>query len=128
MLPVERRRTEALPKQKKLAKRREFLHVYEAGRKLFSRYAVVFFAPNDGSTSRLGITATRKTGKAHTRNLVKRRTREIYRRNRERLGVDACAIDLVVNVKPNAADASYSDFEQDLVRVLQRVVKEAGSR
>lgn len=125
---MDARRPEALPKQKRLAKRREFLHVYETGRKLFSRFTVVFFAPNAHGLSRLGITATKKTGKAHTRNLVKRRTRDVYRRHRQTLGIDGCAIDLVVNVKPNAPEASFSDFEKDLVRLLQRVVKECGAK
>ncbi|MFZ2489885.1 MAG: ribonuclease P protein component [Thermoanaerobaculia bacterium] len=125
---MDARRPEALPKQKRLAKRREFLHVYETGRKLFSRYTVVFFAPNASGQSRLGITATKKTGKAHTRNLVKRRTRDVYRRHRQELGIDGCAIDLVVNVKPNAPEASFVDFEKDLVRLLQRVVKECGAK
>lgn len=119
---------EALPKQKRLAKRREFLHVYETGRKLFSRFAVVFFAANALPHSRLGITATKKTGKAHTRNLFKRWTREVYRRHRESLGIDARGLDVVVNIKPNAATASFQDFERDLVRVLQRVVKESGAK
>ena len=58
--PVDRLRSEALPKQYRLAKRREFLRVYESGRKLFSRYAVVFFAANGLTYSRIGITATKK--------------------------------------------------------------------
>ena len=76
-------RPEALPKEKRLAKRREFLHVYETGRKLFTRYSVVFFAANDLPHSRIGVTATKKLGKANVRNKLKRWTREIYRRQRE---------------------------------------------
>jgi ribonuclease P protein component len=122
---VERLRSEALPKQKRLTKRREFVRVYDTGRKLFSRYSVLFFAPNELPHSRIGITATRKLGKANVRNRLKRWTREIYRRQREPLGLDACALDLVVNVKPNAAECSFDDFSRDLARVLGRVVSEA---
>jgi ribonuclease P protein component len=98
--------SEALPKEKRLAKRREFLRVYEAGRKLFSRYSVLFFAANGLPYSRVGITATKKSGKANVRNRLKRWTREIYRRQREPLGLDSRAIDVVVNIKPNAAQAA----------------------
>jgi ribonuclease P protein component len=114
----------ALPKEKRLAKRREFLRVYESGRKIFSRYTVVFFAANDLPHSRLGITATKKSGKANVRNRLKRRTREVYRRQREAIGIDVKSIDVVVNVKPNAAQASFLDYSQDLTRVLRRVVSE----
>lgn len=119
---------QALPKQKRLAKRREFLQIYESGQKVFSRYAVLFFAPNGLPHSRLGITATKKLGKAHDRNRVKRWTREVYRRQREPLGIDGQSLDLVVNVKPNARDASFEDFSRDLARLLQRVVTQAAGR
>ena len=115
----------ALPREKRLAKRREFLRVYEKGRKVFSRYTVVFFAANELPHSRIGITATKKSGKANVRNRLKRRTREVYRRQRETLGIDARSIDVVVNVKPNAAQASFLEYSQDLARVLRRVVTES---
>lgn len=120
--------SEALPKAKRLAKRREFLHVYETGRKLFSRYTVVFFAPSGLPHSRIGITATKKLGKANVRNRLKRWTREVYRREREPLGIDRQTLDVVVNVKPNAADASFRDYSQDLAKVLQRVVNDVRVR
>lgn len=119
--------SEALPKEKRLAKRREFLRVYEAGRKLFSRYSVLFFAANGLPYSRVGITATKKSGKANVRNRLKRWTREIYRRQREPLGLDSRAIDVVVNIKPNAAQAEWPDYSLDLQRALKRVVSESAS-
>jgi ribonuclease P protein component len=125
---VERLRSEALPKQKRLAKRREFVSVYDTGQKLFSRYAVLFFAANDLSYSRIGITATKKLGKANIRNRLKRWTREVYRRQREPLGLDARSVDIVVNVKQNAAGTTFQDFSRDLSRVLERVVSDASRR
>ena len=125
---MQRPRPEALPKQKRLAKRREFVRVYESGRKVFSRYSVLFFAGNDLPHSRIGITATKKLGKANVRNRLKRWTREIYRRQRDPLALDAQALDIVVNVKPNAADATFADYSRDLARVLERVVSDAARR
>lgn len=117
-------RSEALPKEKRLAKRREFLRVYEGGRKIFSRYSVLFFAANDLSYSRIGITATKKLGKATLRNRLKRWTREVYRHEREPLGLDQRPVDIVVNVKPNAAGASWVEYRDDLQKVLRRVASE----
>ena len=114
--------SEALPKTKRLAKRREFLSVYEKGQKIVSRYVVLFFAANALPHSRIGITATKKLGKANIRNRLKRWTREVYRRQREPLAIDQRSLDVVVNVKPNAADATYQDYARDLGRALARVV------
>lgn len=117
-------RSEALPKFRRLAKRREFLRVYEGGRKFFARFVVVFTATNEFAYSRLGVTATKKLGKANARNRVKRWTREVYRKERCRLDLDAKPIDLVVNVKPNAADITFEEFRQDLLRALRRAAAE----
>ena len=117
-------RSEALPKFRRLAKRREFLRVYETGRKLFSRYAVIFVAANDLPHSRLGVTATKKLGKANVRNRFKRWTREVYRRERDPLGLDLLRADLVVNVKPNARDATFLDYQQDLSRALRKAASD----
>jgi len=122
---VEAARSEALPKSKRIAKRRDFLRVYETGQKIVSRYVVLFFAASELPHSRIGITATKKLGKANIRNRLKRWTREVYRRQREPLGLDALSLDVVVNVKPNAASASFQDYGRDLTRALERV---AGNR
>ncbi|MFL6247471.1 MAG: ribonuclease P protein component [Thermoanaerobaculia bacterium] len=125
---MERLRSEALPKSRRLAKRPEFVRVYETGRKHFSRYAVLFFAGNDLQNSRIGITVTKKVGKANIRNRLKRWTREVYRRQREPLGLDARALDIVVNVKPAATEATFLDYSRDLTRALERVVSDAARR
>ncbi len=117
-------RPEALPREKRLAKRREFLRVYETGRKFFSRYCVVFFAGNELHHSRIGVTATKKLGKANVRNRLKRWTRETYRRQRGPLDLDRPSLDIVVNVKPNAAAAAFRDYSNDLERALRRLADE----
>ena len=121
---MQQARSEGLPKEKRLAKRREFLRVYETGRKWFSRYCVVFAAPNDLPHSRIGITATKKLGKAAVRNRLNRWTREVYRHQREPLGLDGRPMDFVVNVKPNAAVADFRDYSNDLQRALKRASAE----
>ncbi|HEX9982821.1 MAG TPA: ribonuclease P protein component [Thermoanaerobaculia bacterium] len=116
----------AFPKSRRLAKRREFLRVYDTGQKVHSRYAVLFWARNDQPHSRLGITATKKIGKANVRNRVKRWTREIYRQQREPLGIDSRMVDVVVNLKNNAVQTTFEEFRRELTRALARVVTEAG--
>ncbi len=125
---MERLRSEALPKERRLAKRREFVRIYDTGQKHFSRYTVLFFAANGLTHSRIGITATKKLGKANVRNRLKRWTREVYRRQREPLGIDARTLDIVVNVKTNAAAASFEDYSRELTRALQRLASEPARR
>lgn len=51
----------------------------------------------------------------------------MYRRQREPLGLDGASLDLVVNVKPNAAEAAFRDYSLDLERALARVVSASGA-
>lgn len=88
---------------------------------------MVFFTANELAHSRFGVTATKKAGKANVRNRVKRWTREVYRREREPLLLDQRSLDIVVNVKPSAATATFRDFRDDLSRALRRVATESSS-
>jgi len=81
----------------------------------------LFFAANQLPYSRVGVTTTKKLGKANVRNRLKRWTREIYRRQRQPLGLDQNALDLVINVKSNAATAEFRDYRSDLERALRKI-------
>ena len=118
-------KSEALPKSARIRKRREYLQTYRTGRKSFGRYVVVFALPNEGLGTRLGITATRKVGKANVRNLRKRWTREVFRRNRAALTNGPVDLDLVVNLNRSAADADFASFSHDLLRTLKRALRGA---
>lgn len=122
---MERTSPESLPAQERIAKRRDFLRAYEEGRKEFARYTVVFALPNGLGHPRIGITVTRKAGKAHVRNRLRRWVRETYRRIRSEVGLESRSIDLVVNVKPAAAGCTFHEFSEDLKRVLARTSSRA---
>src|SRR5436305_429279 len=63
----------SLRKEARLAKRAEFLRVYERGQRFEGRYMTVFILPTEATIHRLGVTATKKAiGKAHDRNRAKR--------------------------------------------------------
>lgn len=119
---------EDLPKSQRIAKRRDFLRAYEQGVKVFGRFVVVFAIPNSLGHPRLGVTVTRKVGKAHDRNLLKRWVREIYRRRRAPLGLDQAPFDFVVNLKGKAAEAAFKDMAADLERALRRAAEQARNR
>lgn len=44
-------------------------------------FLVLYARPNRTNTNRVGITVSKKLGKAHIRNRVRRRLREVYRLN-----------------------------------------------
>lgn len=104
-----------LPRAARIAKRREFLDAYERGEKLFGRYCVLFVVENT-SGSRIGVTATKKVGKANVRNQMKRWVREVFRHNRTSLP----SLDFVVNLKAGAPNATFREFSADLEKLFHR--------
>ena len=87
-----------LPKEARLAKRAEFLRVYEQGFRIEGQFMTVFLLPNDLGLHRVGITATKKAiGKAHDRNRAKRLLRETFRLSKTELNGIEKKYDWVLN-------------------------------
>jgi ribonuclease P protein component len=74
--------------------------------------------------SRLGLTVSRKVGKAHDRNRVKRRVREYFRLRRHGLTPH---VDLVVVAKPGAARLSARDVAEELDAALADWLRDSRS-
>ena len=104
-------------KAERLRKRKEFLGVYERGDKIQSTYFVLYMLENGRPHHRLGITASRKIGRAVVRNRIKRRLREIFRTNKQAV-FPHC--DLVVNAKRSAAQARNQQIQEDILKGILR--------
>lgn len=115
---------ERLRAEHKVRRRSEYQRCYRQGRRCHGPFATLHYAANDLGHARLGITASRKVGKAHVRQLLKRRVREVYRRwpRRDELP----AVDLVVHLKPASADAGFEPLALELDRLLRCVIPRSG--
>ncbi|MFP3941289.1 MAG: ribonuclease P protein component [Acidobacteriota bacterium] len=117
---------ERLPREHTLRRSADYLRCYRRGRRLRGALARVHYAPNQLAHPRLGITASRKVGKAVVRNRLKRRVRELYRRWPERSALPP--VDLVVHLEPAAAAGSGRELSRELEELLRRVSRGEGSR
>jgi len=108
-------KTNAFPKDFRLRKSAEFQNVYTKGKKKVSRSFVVFLMPNGLDHSRIGLTTPRKLGKAHDRNRIKRRVREILRTSRTLI---PAGFDFVVNPRGSATDREFQELRAELAALL----------
>jgi ribonuclease P protein component len=107
---------ERLRSEERLRRRTDYLRCYRTGRRRHGPLAIVYFAPNSLGHPRIGITASRKVGKAVIRHRLKRRIKEVYRRWPGRAQLPA--LDLVVHLKPEAGKSDFPGFRDELLRLL----------
>ncbi len=101
-----------------LKQNRDFHRVYRKGTSAVRPCLVVYARRTNGRTNRLGLTVTAKVGKAHTRNLVRRRLREIYRLHEDGLRP---GFDMVVVARTRAAAADYWRLEREFLSASQEL-------
>ena len=105
-----------------LRKRRDFEAVFKDGVSFASRHIVLYARPNDlGGTNRLGLSVSRKLGKAVLRNRLKRLIREAMRKGLEGLFVSC---DFVIIARRASASAGLDHFIRDIERFLSRLTNE----
>lgn len=114
-----------LPKAARIAKRADFLRVYQQGVCIEGRFMTVFFLPSGRELHRVGITATKKAiGKAHDRNRAKRLLRECFRLSRRELDAIDAKCDWVLNARRSI---SYAKLEKPLAE-FREILKKAGAK
>lgn len=111
-----------LSKETRLAKRAEFLRVYEQGTRFDGRYMTVFILPNDLGRQRVGVTATKKAiGKAHDRNRAKRLLRESFRLSRNQLEKISVKYDWVLNARRSLLRVKLDKPLEEFSKIAERV-------
>jgi ribonuclease P protein component len=107
-------------REQRLRTAAEFRRVREtAARGWPSPLLVLYVAPNDLDRPRVGITVSRRVGKAVVRNRVRRRLREAMRARLPRL---EHAVDLLIVARPASATATWLEVNDALDRALRRAL------
>ena len=86
-------------------------------------YLVLYARRNRENSNRVGITVSKKLGKAHIRNRVRRRIREVYRLNEEKFQP---GWDIVVVARSKSVDADFGKLSKAYLQLAEKagVLKE----
>jgi len=98
-----------------LRDRADYERVQKCGRWVRGDLVRIKRFPNDKGISRYGFIVSKKVGRAVTRNLIKRRLREIVRQQDIVAGLD-----IIVCANPQASTASFTVLRTDVIQLLGR--------
>ena len=106
----------------------DFRKVYQRGKSLADRNLVIYTMKNKSDKSRIGISISKKVGKAQERNRIRRCIKEAYR-----LNIDDKVLggyDLVFIARINAADKDYKELERSLKYICKKanIIKKDGKK
>jgi ribonuclease P protein component len=112
---------ERLTPLERIRKKSDFASLYREGSRFRGRYFTLVFRGNGLGHSRLAVVASRKVGSAVVRNRVKRRFRELFRRNKELL---RAPLDLIVIARPESGEAAWTELREAYISSLKTVFRE----
>lgn len=103
-------------KAHRLTKKRDFARIQKAGKRFTTPSCRLTYLFSEAIDPKLGLTVSKKYGKAHDRNLFKRWAREIFRKNKYKVPRG-----LEINLAPGmqAEPITYNRLESDLLKFIQ---------
>lgn len=108
------------PRKHSMTRRDEFARVRTTGQAKVGRFVILSTLPEPSLDGlRTGFITTRKTGKAHDRNLLRRRFRAMVQAHAPRFA-DAKRY-LVTIARPGAPAATFDELEADWLRQAKRL-------
>ncbi|HHZ02412.1 MAG TPA: ribonuclease P protein component [Tissierellia bacterium] len=100
-----------------LKKNNEYKSVYNCNNSTSDYNLVLFIKKNNFGYNRFGFTAAKKIKKAVSRNLLRRRLKEIVRLNEHYL---IEGYDIVLMARVNAVESDYKSLEKSFKKLIKR--------
>lgn len=95
----------------------EYTEIIKKSKYIKNKYFVIYFRQND-SNNRYGISVPTKTGKAHIRNKIKRRLKNIIDNNQINI---QNSYDYVIIVRKSIVELNYQQMENNFLALIEKM-------
>lgn len=97
-----------------IRKNEDIQSIVNKSQKLINKYFVIYYEKNNLNFNRYCISIGKKIGKAHTRNLYKRRIKDILMKN---IINNSC--DYVIILRNSVLEITYNVMQDELISLLK---------
>ena len=97
-----------------IRKNEEIKSIIDESKKIVNKYYIVYSKNNTLGYSKFCVSVSKKIGKAHTRNLYKRRIKDILMKNNINKSCD-----YVIILRNQILDINYEVMKQELIKLLK---------
>jgi ribonuclease P protein component len=114
-----------MDKRNRLRKNEDFKKVYKYGKNYYNRNLIMYIMKNELEDTRIGFTVSKKIGNSVVRNRVKRRIKEIVRKNLKSIKE---GYDIILIPKKNVSEINHKELENAIFHIfkLANVLKNQG--
>ena len=113
-----------MKKEYRVKRSQDFDNIIRKKQSFANRQFVIYYQKNNLDHMRLGISVSKKLGKAHERNRLKRYVRESFKTRKDFLK----NYDIIIIVRPAAKGLSFLEFGSSIDHVLKRSKLYRGKR
>lgn len=106
-----------LKKQYRLTKRKSFNYIYRVGKIKSGENIIINYTPTKLNNCKVGFSVSKKIGKAHLRNKIKRQLREAVKNLLPRLNQKH---NYIISAKPSIIDKSFNKISEELFQILNK--------
>ncbi len=97
-----------------IRKNEEIQKIIQKSKKIINKYFVIYYLKNSFGFNRYCISVSKKIGKAHTRNLYKRRIKDILMKNNINNSND-----YVIILRNSILNINYQEIKSELLNLLK---------
>ncbi|MBR4178083.1 MAG: ribonuclease P protein component [Bacilli bacterium] len=97
-----------------IKKNEEIKNIVNNSNKIVSKYFIIYYVNNQLKFNRYCISVSKKIGKAHSRNLYKRRIKDILMKNFINNNKD-----YVIILRNSVLNSNYIELKDELIKILK---------